>query len=180
MKPGTQIEKYGRWRVRAEKPCREGNYHVAAGQSDPSPAWWPDDVARLFSLSGLVEPNPNLIYPQVRVQFGTPFTSHINTAAKKAEHFQGTGALPFMIVFDVMSLPGAFDFLLRELPKCLKDWPRVSGVWLIHGPSFVLTKIGWTKWRFIENDNALNRLPEKMVVKLRNEPNYRTYDLISN
>jgi hypothetical protein len=182
LEPGTQIEEYGRWRVRAETPFREGNYHVATGQSDPFPAWWPEmDVVRLFSLEQLVGgPNPNLVHPQVRVQFGTPFTSYINAAANKANHFQGTGAVPFMIALDVMSLPGAFDFFPRELPKYLKDWPRVSGVWLIHGPSFVFPKIGWTKWRFIENDNALNRLPEKMVAKLRDEPNCRTYDLMSN
>src|SRR5206468_1988297 len=106
------------------------------------------DVARLFSVEQLVGgPDPNLVHPQVRVQFGTPFTSYINTAAKKADHFQGTGAVPFVIAFDVMSLPGAFDCLPRELPEYLKAWPRVSGVWLIHGPSFLLPKIGWTKWR---------------------------------
>jgi len=182
VEPGTQIEEYGRWRVRAETPCREGNYHVAAGQSDPSPAWWPEmGVVRMFSLEQLVGgPEPNLVHPQVRVQFGTPFTSYINAAARKADHFQGAGAVPFVIALDVMSLPGAFDFFPRELPKYLKDWPRVSGVWLIHGPSFVLPKIGWTKWRFIENPDARNRLPEKMLAKLRDEPNCRTYDLMSN
>jgi len=182
VEPGTQIEEYGRWRVRAETPCREGNYHVAAGQSDPSPAWWPEmDVVRMFSLEQLVGgPEPNLVHPQVRVQFGTPFTSYINAAARKADHFQGTGTVPFVIALDVMSLPGAFDFFPRELPKYLKDWPRVSGVWLIHGPSFVLPKIGWTKWKFIENPDARNRLPEKILAKLRDEPNCRTYDLMSN
>jgi hypothetical protein len=182
VEPGTQIEEYARWHVRAETPRREGNYHVAAGQSDPPPAWWPEmDVARLFSLEQRVGgSDPNSVHPQVRVQFGTPFTSYINVAAKKANHFQGTGEVPFVIALDVMSLPGAFDFFPRELPEYLKAWPRVSGVWLIHGPSFVFPKIGWSKWRFIENTDARYHLPEKMVQKLCDEPSCKTYDLISN
>jgi hypothetical protein len=180
--PGNQIEEYGRWCVRAETPRREGNYHVAGGQSDPLPAWWPEmDVARLFSLEQLVGgPDPSLVHPQVRVQFGAPFTSYVNAAANKADHFQGTGSVPFVIALDVMSLPGAFDFLPRELPEYLKAWPRVSAVWLIHGPSLAFPKIGWTKWTLIQNPDARHQLPEKMLENLHQKPNCKTYDLISN
>lgn len=140
------------------------------------------DVARVFSLEQLVGgPDPNLVHPQVRVQFGTPFTSYINSAARKADHFQGSEAVPFLIAFDVMSLPGAFDFLPSVLPEYLKAWPHVSGVWLIHGPSFIVPdKIGWTNWRLIQNPDSLHRLPEKMTEKLLQKPNCKTYDLISN
>jgi hypothetical protein len=95
----------------------------------------------------------------VRVQFGTPFTSYINPAARKADHFQGTGDVPFVIALDIMSLPGAFEFFPRELPEYFKAWPRVSGVWLIHGPSFVGTKIGWVGCNLIQNPDAKNPLP---------------------
>jgi len=182
VEPGTHIEEFGRWRVRGETPCRVGNYFVAGGQADPLPDWWPEmDVTRVFSLEQTVGgPDPGLVHPQMRVQFGTPFTSYINAAANKAEHFQGTGTVPFVIAIDVMSLPGAFDFFPRELPEYFKAWPRVSGVWVIHRPSFVFPKIGWTKWKLIQNPDARNRLPEKMLEKLCQEPNCKTFELISN
>jgi hypothetical protein len=180
--PGNQIEEKGRWRVLAERPRRDGNYHIAGGHSDVPPAWWKEtDVARLFSLEQVIGgPDLNPVYPQVRVQFGTPFTSYINAAARKADHFQGNGHVPFVIAFDIMSLPGAFDFFPRELPEYFKAWPRVSAVWLIHGPSIIYPKIGWANYRLIQNPDARNRLPEKMLEKVGHQPKSKTYDLISN
>ncbi len=49
LEAGRQVENPGKWRVRAETPRRDGNYHVAGGQSDAAPAWWPEEEVAAFS-----------------------------------------------------------------------------------------------------------------------------------
>ena len=174
------IEENGRWCVRAISPNRHGNYHVLGQESDKPPAWWPEtDVTRIFYLQQQIGgPNPDVVYPQVRVQFGTPFTSYINAASKKVDHFQGSGHVPFIIAVDIMSLPGALEFFPRDLPEYFKAWPRISAVWLIHGPTFAFPQIGWMMWKLIHNPDARNPLPASMVENLGHIIRSKLYDLL--
>jgi len=178
LAPGNESENPGRWRVRVEMPHRSGNYHVAGGHSDKAPAWWPEaDNVRLFTLNQLVGgPDPAQVHPQVRIQIGTPITGYLNSATRKADHFQGSGDVPFVIALNTMSLPGAFEILSRELPEYFKAWPRISGVLLIHGPAFIGSRIGWI-WRLIQNPDAQNKLPETMRAKTAEEQGTKAYDL---
>jgi hypothetical protein len=178
LEPGKERESQGRWRVRAEAPNRAANCHVIGGHSDAAPAWWPqEDVVRLFSLNQHVGgPEPSHIQPQVRIQFGTPVMGYINAAARKADCFQGSGDVPFLIAVNTMALPGAFEILTSELPEYYKAWPRISGVLLIHGPAFIGLQLGWI-WRLIRNPDARNKLPEQVSASTGAEQGTQAYDL---
>jgi hypothetical protein len=178
LEPGRQSENPGRWRVRTELPARVGNYHIAGEDSDPAPIWWSEaDTVRLFTLSQHVDGHePSQVHPQVRIQFATPLTGYINPAARKADYFQGSGDVPYLIAVDAMALPGAFEFFLRELPEYFKAWPRISGVLLVHGPAWIGPRIGWM-WRLIQNPDAHNKLPDSMIAKTQEEPATKVYDV---
>jgi hypothetical protein len=182
LRPGEIREDPGRWRVRAETPCRAGNY-VEGGLSNAAPDWWPrEDAARLFSVgSRFGGQAQDQVQPQVRIQYSTPVHAYMNSATRKAEHFQGSGDVPFLIAVDVMALPGAFEFFARELPEYFAAWPRVSGVLLTHGPAFIGNRLGW-EWSLIQNENrdCRHRLPESMVSGFGAAAGTKAFELTTN
>ncbi|KAF0246451.1 MAG: hypothetical protein FD180_715 [Planctomycetota bacterium] len=169
----------GRWRVRIVAPNLEGSCDIAG--SDHSPGWWAGaDGARLFSASQMVGvPDPGSSQPQIRIQYCIPLKAYMNTAANKADHFQGSRKRPFLMALDVTALPGAFESFARDLPEYLMGWPRVSGVILVRGPDLLVgqvIQVGW-QWRLFDNDYADNPLPVGMTARIANEPKRKVYEL---
>jgi hypothetical protein len=157
---GAQAEHVGRWRLSAEAISRNVTILLEAPRDD-RPSWWSRDDAMRFVLKQRVAgPTTERAPPQVRVGFGVPYQSYINSVERKARLPQGDPAFPFLIVLDVGNLPGA----LREIPRVvlpfLPKWQVVSGVLLFFDlRSF--DRIGWT-WRLLANPYANRPLPDSL------------------
>ena len=129
------------------------------------PTWWAKDDIQLFCLKALVAgPGDKVAAPRVKVRFAAQFNGYLNAAKRKARRFQGSGALPYLIVLDANDLPNPFEAFAEGFSTHFPKWKHISGVlvfvdWRSHD------EIGWT-WRMFDNPHAARPLPAEMKDKM--------------
>lgn len=159
----------GRWELRCEQITREPTVLLVGGM-DSRPPWWSEKDACCFVLQGQIAgPDARRAPAQVRVHFGVPYDSYVNPVMRKADFPQGEPGLPFLVVLDVSTLPGAFNEMPRALAGFLPLWKGVSGI-LLFQDMMAIERVGWA-WRLLSNPDAAVPLPAALAKERADLPN---------
>lgn len=144
-------EKY--WLVTTFHDSNENDFHSRLVALQPS--WWPESTASLFATGCCIGSQPRYVYFKSAV----PKADYINPIRRKAEKFQGTAGVPFLVALESSNLPNVYEQIEYEIAPYWELWDHVSGV-LVFEPRFWI--VGTHKsymWKLLRNPHATNPLP---------------------
>lgn len=144
------------WQVAGEEITRQPGCIEIVGEKHQLPHWWRRGPC-MFSLHATLR-GADSPTPRAKVYWALNFDGYLNSARKKAQRFQGSAELPFVIFIDVGSLPGAFSNFESGLRLCFERWKRVSAV-LIFENYKTNDQFGWT-FQIFKNPFANRPLEE--------------------
>jgi hypothetical protein len=119
------------------------------------PSWWPKVSASFVVSAVRTGVQPTYVY----IKCLPPRTDYINPLRRKAEKFQGTAGMPFLIALECSELPNVFEQIEGEVAPYWPLWHHVSGI-LVFEPRF--WTVGTHKsyvWKLLRNPHAKNPLP---------------------
>jgi hypothetical protein len=143
LKTGETKEEKEVWKIVGEEISRAPGVIEFVGESHSLPGWWRRGMC-MFHLHAILQSADSMLpTPRVKIYFPVVYDSYLNPARKKAQKFQGTANLPYVVVIDVSNLPGAFTFFENGLEASLPNWKRVSAVLLFENYK-AADQVGWT------------------------------------
>jgi hypothetical protein len=173
MSCGRTEDDQSKWSVRALEITRAPHDLSTRGQ-DSRPPWWPDNKARCLVFQGaLAGPGATRAPSQVRVWFGVPYESYVNSVMRKADSPQCAPGLPFLLAVDIGDLPDAFREMPRAVGGFMHMWRALSGL-LLFQSMMGSDRTGWL-WRLIPNPNAAITLPIELTAQNTHPSAAETY-----
>jgi hypothetical protein len=153
------------WQIQTIPIVRDVDVLFSTSETEPTPSWWPIEVANLFIIKQMgAGPECKKAPPQVRIYYTVPMTGYINPVRKKAKNFQGTLSKPFLIAVDSSNLPNPVSTFKKGLESLFLKWPHISGV-LLFFSRLSYKEIGW-EFKLFANNNASRPLPEELIDKI--------------
>lgn len=153
LKAGKVITDDKCWLVATFCDTDENDFHAKLPALQPS--WWPEHSASFVVTGVRTGSPPRYVY----FKSAPPRADYINPLRRKAEKFQGTAGVPFLIALESSNLPNVYGQIENEVAPYWKLWDPVSGI-LVFEPRF------WTMgthksyiWKLLRNPYASKPLP---------------------
>lgn len=171
LKPGEVVSCEKCWLVTTFVDSVETDFHTKLAALQPP--WWPKSSAS-FVATGV-----RTGFPSRYVYFKTapPTADYINPLRRKAEKFQGTAGVPFIIALESSNLPNVYLQIENEVEPYWQLWEDVSGI-LVYEPRF--WTVGTHKsyvWKILKNPYASKPLPLSLPVSIGNQEKLDLYVL---
>lgn len=119
------------------------------------PPWWPESSASFVATGVRTGSRPRYVY----FKSAPPKADYINPLRRKAEKFQGTAGVPFLIALESSNLPNVYGKIEYEIAPYWELWDHVSGVLAFEPRFWTMGTYKSYMWKLLRNPHAANPLP---------------------